>query len=200
MVRGRSPLQPDTLPLKAGLDEDEGTGERDPRATSGNEGQQASGLWRQRPRETEFVTIGIGQVEVALAPLSIARGRSWREPGGTRRLVRLDARQLYDGAWPRTALALVDLGRAPEKPFAATELRRASLRVNVYQAVRSDAFALTYDEYWTGFEALFAQTDVIAIGEPLVPQHSDYDFGGLLESGGWVWDRRGPFWRGPARS
>ena len=54
----------------------------------------------------------------------------------------------------------------------------AALRcgVNVYQAVRSDAFALTYDEYWTGFEALFAQTDVIAIGEPLVPQHSDYDF------------------------
>ena len=44
----------------------------------------------------------------------------------------------------------------------------APLRVNVYQAVRSDAFALTYDEYWTGFEALFAQTDVIAIGEPLV--------------------------------
>ena len=44
----------------------------------------------------------------------------------------------------------------------------APLRINVYQAVRSDAFALTYDEYWTGFEALFAQTDVIAIGEPLV--------------------------------
>ena len=43
-----------------------------------HQGQQASGLWRQRPRETEFVTIGIGQVEVALAPLSIARGRSWR--------------------------------------------------------------------------------------------------------------------------
>jgi radical SAM protein with 4Fe4S-binding SPASM domain len=42
------------------------------------------------------------------------------------------------------------------------------LRVNVYQSVRSDAFALTYDEYWRGFEALFAQTDVIAIGEPLV--------------------------------
>jgi radical SAM protein with 4Fe4S-binding SPASM domain len=44
----------------------------------------------------------------------------------------------------------------------------APLRVNVYQAVRSDAFALTYDDYWTGFEALFAQTDAIAIGEPLV--------------------------------
>jgi radical SAM protein with 4Fe4S-binding SPASM domain len=42
------------------------------------------------------------------------------------------------------------------------------LRINVYQAVRSDVFALTYDEYWHGFEALFAQTDAIAIGEPLV--------------------------------
>jgi radical SAM protein with 4Fe4S-binding SPASM domain len=44
----------------------------------------------------------------------------------------------------------------------------APLRINVYQAVRSDAFALTYDEYWDGFEALFARTDAIAIGEPLV--------------------------------
>ncbi len=44
----------------------------------------------------------------------------------------------------------------------------APLRLNVYQAVRTDAFALTYDEYWDGFAALFARTDVIAIGEPLV--------------------------------
>ena len=42
------------------------------------------------------------------------------------------------------------------------------LRVNVYQAVRSDLYALSYDEYWLGFRALFAETDVIAIGEPLV--------------------------------
>src|SRR5690349_16301637 len=39
----------------------------------------------------------------------------------------------------------------------------APLRVNVYQAVRSDAFALTYEEYWAGFRALFAATDVIAV-------------------------------------
>ena len=44
----------------------------------------------------------------------------------------------------------------------------APLRVNVYQAVRSDLYALSYDEYWHGFRALFAETDVIAIGEPLV--------------------------------
>ena len=44
----------------------------------------------------------------------------------------------------------------------------APLRVNVYQAVRSDAYALSYEEYWEGFRRLFAETDVIAIGEPLV--------------------------------
>jgi radical SAM protein with 4Fe4S-binding SPASM domain len=44
----------------------------------------------------------------------------------------------------------------------------APLRVNVYQAVRSDLYALTYEEYWAGFRRLFAETDVIAIGEPLV--------------------------------
>jgi radical SAM protein with 4Fe4S-binding SPASM domain len=44
----------------------------------------------------------------------------------------------------------------------------APLRVNVYQAVRSDIYALTYEEYWNGFRLLFSETDVIAIGEPLV--------------------------------
>src|SRR5260370_9334846 len=44
----------------------------------------------------------------------------------------------------------------------------APLRVNVYQSVRSDIYALSYGEYWEGFRRLFAETDVIAIGEPLV--------------------------------
>ena len=44
----------------------------------------------------------------------------------------------------------------------------APLRVNVYQSVRTDAFALSYVEYWDGFRRLFAETDVIVIGEPLV--------------------------------
>jgi len=44
----------------------------------------------------------------------------------------------------------------------------APLRLNVYQAVRSDSYALTYDEYWDGFAKLFAETDAIAVGEPLV--------------------------------
>jgi radical SAM protein with 4Fe4S-binding SPASM domain len=48
------------------------------------------------------------------------------------------------------------------------KLFHAPLRVNIYQAVRSESYALTYEEYWEGFRRLFAETDVIAIGEPLV--------------------------------
>jgi len=44
----------------------------------------------------------------------------------------------------------------------------APLRVNVYQTVRSDIYALSYEEYWEGFRRLFEENDVIAIGEPLV--------------------------------
>jgi radical SAM protein with 4Fe4S-binding SPASM domain len=58
-------------------------------------------------------------------------------------------------------LRLADVARVAKK-FAAP------LRVNVYQAVRSDVYALSYEEYWEGFRRLFAETDVIAIGEPLV--------------------------------
>jgi len=45
---------------------------------------------------------------------------------------------------------------------------QSPLRVNVYQVVRSDLYAVTYEEYWAGFRALFENTDVISIGEPLV--------------------------------
>ena len=58
-------------------------------------------------------------------------------------------------------LRLPDVARVAKK-------FQAPLRVNVYQPVRSDAYALTYQEYWDGFQHLFAHTDVIAIGEPLV--------------------------------
>lgn len=58
-------------------------------------------------------------------------------------------------------LRLADVARVAKK-------FDAPLRINVYQAVRSDVYALSYEEYWDGFRRLLAETDVIAIGEPLV--------------------------------
>ena len=57
--------------------------------------------------------------------------------------------------------------RLPDVARVAKQFN-APLRVNVYQSVRSDVYALSYEEYWEGFWHLFAETDVIAIGEPLV--------------------------------
>lgn len=44
----------------------------------------------------------------------------------------------------------------------------APLRINVYQSVRTDIYALTYEEYWEGFQLLLEQVDLIDTGEPLV--------------------------------
>ena len=57
----------------------------------------------------------------------------------------------------------------------------ATFRVNVYQAVRSDAFSLSYEQFWTGFQLLFDACDVIAYTEPLV--NAIMGLGGISGSG-----------------
>ena len=71
---------------------------------------------------------------------------------------------------PVTIIAVMMKSNYLKLPDVARVARKfaAPLRVNVYQSVRTDAYALTYGEYWEGFRRLFAETYVIAIGEPLV--------------------------------
>ncbi|MEW5853875.1 MAG: radical SAM protein [Myxococcota bacterium] len=44
----------------------------------------------------------------------------------------------------------------------------ASFRVNVYQSVRGDTYALTYDEFWTAWRLLLAETQLVVCTEPVV--------------------------------
>ena len=44
----------------------------------------------------------------------------------------------------------------------------ANLRVNAYQAVKTDAYRLTYDEFWEGYRRLFAMGQVVSCSEPVV--------------------------------
>jgi radical SAM protein with 4Fe4S-binding SPASM domain len=44
----------------------------------------------------------------------------------------------------------------------------AAFRVNVYQAVKTDAFSLTYDQFWAGFRLLLEACPVAVCSEPLV--------------------------------
>jgi MoaA/NifB/PqqE/SkfB family radical SAM enzyme len=44
----------------------------------------------------------------------------------------------------------------------------ANLRVNAYQAVKTDAFRLSYTEFWEGYRRLFAEGLVVSCTEPVV--------------------------------
>jgi radical SAM protein with 4Fe4S-binding SPASM domain len=57
--------------------------------------------------------------------------------------------------------ALPDLARV-----AAS--RGAMLRVNVYQSIRGDAFALTYDQFWDAWARLLEVADLVTCGEPIL--------------------------------
>jgi radical SAM protein with 4Fe4S-binding SPASM domain len=92
-----------------------------------------------------------------------------RGPGNWE-LIHQQARRCVDVGVPVTIIAVMlksNYLRLADVARIAKQFN-APLRVNVYQAVRSDVYALTYEEYWEGFHRLFAETDVIAIGEPLV--------------------------------
>jgi MoaA/NifB/PqqE/SkfB family radical SAM enzyme len=43
-----------------------------------------------------------------------------------------------------------------------------TLRVNVYQAVKTDAYRLTYDQFWEGYRRLFSAARVVSCSEPIV--------------------------------
>jgi radical SAM protein with 4Fe4S-binding SPASM domain len=108
-------------------------------------------------------------VEFSLDYPSEAEQDAQRGPGNWRLLHEQAERCLRLGV-PVTFIAVMMRSNFDRLAEIAEVVKQydSPLRINVYQSVRSDAFALTYEEYWKGFETLFARTDVIAIGEPLV--------------------------------
>ena len=66
-----------------------------------------------------------------------------------------------------TVMMKTNFRRLPEiakVAFAA----RAHYRVNVYQPVKTDAFTLTYEEYWDGFRRLLAAARLVSTTEPIL--------------------------------
>jgi radical SAM protein with 4Fe4S-binding SPASM domain len=56
------------------------------------------------------------------------------------------------------------LGEIAKVAFAAG----ANYRVNVYQPVKTDAFTLTYEEFWDGFRRLLAAARLVSTTEPIL--------------------------------
>lgn len=70
----------------------------------------------------------------------------------------------------RTVVAVVMTSNHRAMPALArlAASRGALLRVNVYQAVQSDLFSLSYDQFWGAFADLLAAGEIVACGEPIV--------------------------------
>ncbi len=108
-------------------------------------------------------------IEFSLDYASQAQQDAQRGPGNWE-LIHQQAERCVRLGVPVTIIAVMMKSNYLRLADVARVAKRfgAPLRVNVYQAVRSDLYALTYEEYWQGFRKLFESTDVIAIGEPLV--------------------------------
>jgi MoaA/NifB/PqqE/SkfB family radical SAM enzyme len=50
-----------------------------------------------------------------------------------------------------------------------------NLRVNAYQAVKTDKYKLTFDEFWEGYKRLFSATRVVSCYEPVVRAAMGFD-------------------------
>jgi radical SAM protein with 4Fe4S-binding SPASM domain len=108
-------------------------------------------------------------IEFSLDYPTQAEQDTQRGPGNWE-LIQQQARRCVDLGVPVTIIAVMMKSNYLRLADVARVAKKfdAPLRINVYQAVRSHVYALSYEEYWEGFQRLFAETDVIAIGEPLV--------------------------------
>ena len=94
---------------------------------------------------------------------------SWRGPGNWRLVLDQTARCLSLGV-PVTIIPVM-MRTNYDKLSAIAALaagQGANFRINVYQAVKTDAFALDYEQFWTGFGRVLESYPLAVCNEPIV--------------------------------
>jgi len=108
-------------------------------------------------------------VEFSLDFATESEQDSWRGPGNWRLVLDQTARCLRL-AVPVTIIAVMmrtNYGKLSAIRALAAE-QGANFRVNVYQAVKTDAFSLDYEQFWTGFGRLMESGPLAVCNEPIV--------------------------------
>jgi radical SAM protein with 4Fe4S-binding SPASM domain len=109
------------------------------------------------------------EVEVSIDFPTEAEQDAFRGPGNWRRVMgsvqRL--RRLGVTVTVLSVMMKTNYRRLPEIARLAFDLD-ANFRVNVYQPVKTDAFTLTYEEFWDGFRRLLAATRLVSTTEPIL--------------------------------
>jgi radical SAM protein with 4Fe4S-binding SPASM domain len=101
---------------------------------------------------------------------------AWRGPGNWRLVLDQAARCIRLGV-PVTIIAVM-MRTNYDKLSAIGALaagQGANFRVNVYQAVKTDAFALDYEQFWTGFQRLLESCPLAVCNEPIVRAMLGFD-------------------------
>ncbi|MFC2028893.1 radical SAM protein [Chloroflexota bacterium] len=108
-------------------------------------------------------------VEVSIDHPSKVEQDEWRGDGNWNRVNRAIERcQRLDIDVSILATLMKTNFKKMDKLVGLAREKGSNLRVNVYQAVKSDAYLLSYDEFWEGYRRLFAEGLVISCSEPVV--------------------------------
>jgi len=108
-------------------------------------------------------------LELSLDFPTEAEQDAWRGPGNWRLVLEQTERAQRLGIAVTIVAVMMrtNYDRLPALARLAIA-RGAAFRVNVYQAVKTDAFSLSYDEFWSGFRLLLEAAPLAACTEPIV--------------------------------
>ncbi len=118
---------------------------------------------------TDEELVWLSDLEFSLDFATEAEQDSWRGPGNWRLVFEQAARAQKLGV-AVTFIAVMmrtNYDRLAELGSLAAK-HGANFRVNVYQAVKTDAFSLNYDQFWAGFHSLLESRPLAVCSEPIV--------------------------------
>jgi radical SAM protein with 4Fe4S-binding SPASM domain len=110
-----------------------------------------------------------GDLEFSLDFATEREQDSWRGPGNWRLVLDQTARARRLGV-PVTIVAVMMRTNYEKLPEIGALAARhgTNFRVNVYQPVKTDAFSLDYEQFWTGFRMLLESCPLAVCNEPIV--------------------------------
>jgi radical SAM protein with 4Fe4S-binding SPASM domain len=109
------------------------------------------------------------EVEVSIDFPTEAEQDAFRGPGNWRRVMAAIERARGLGVTVTVLSVMMKTNYRRLADIARLAFRAgANYRVNVYQPVRTDAFTLTFDEYWDGFRRLLGAVRLVSTTEPIL--------------------------------
>jgi MoaA/NifB/PqqE/SkfB family radical SAM enzyme len=117
----------------------------------------------------EEILSAFSDVEVSIDYPSEAEQDAWRGVGNWKLVHRAMERCHHMGIDVSILATLMKTNyNKMDKLVGLARQDGVNLRVNAYQAVKTDAYLLSYQEFWEGYRRLFAAGKVISCTEPVV--------------------------------